>query len=146
MIDKDALPIDAVTPTVGHRAFLEKIVQETSIYARSRNYTDMYFQGHADQLYFGAYSTKIIRRGAGLFIFGFARRGGAIHFAFPIVVSEPYRLARSWTGDPTRNRAIINLEDVLSEEIQLYIIDLAKRSIDYHYENIKREINVKSDT
>lgn len=136
MIEKDELPIESVTPTLDQRSFLERIVQQTSEYARSKNLTDMYFQGHSDQAYFGAYSTKVVRRGAGLFVFGFARRGGVLHFAFPIDVPEPYKLAKSWTGDPTRNRAIIDLEDNPSEEIRLYLIDLAKRSIDYHYEQL----------
>jgi hypothetical protein len=138
MIDKDELPLEAVSPTPTQRIFLEKVVEVTSEYARSRDLNDMYFQGHSDQTYFGAYSTKIIRRGAGKFIFGFARRGGILHFAYPIDVPEPYRLARSWTGDPTRNRAIINLDDNPDEEIQLYILDMAKRSIDYHYEKLSK--------
>jgi hypothetical protein len=136
MIEKDELPIESVTPTSAQRSFLERIIQQTSEYARSKNLTDMYFQGHSDQTYFGAYSTKVVRRGAGLFVFGFARRGGVLHFAFPIDVPESYKLAKSWTGDPTRNRAIIDLDDNPSEEIQLYLIDLARRSIDYHYEKV----------
>ncbi len=134
MIEKDELPIDSVVPTLAQRSFLEHIIRQTCEYARSKNLTDMYFQGHSDQTYFGAYSTKVVRRGAGLFVFGFARRGGVLHFAYPIDVPEAYKLAKSWTGDPTRNRAIIELDDDPSEEIQLYIIDLARRSIDYHYE------------
>ena len=136
MIEKDELPIESVTPTSAQRSFLQRIVQQTSEYARSKNLTDMYFQGHSDQTYFGAYSTKVVRRGAGLFVFGFARRGGVLHFAFPIDVSEPYKLAKSWIGDPTRNRATIDLDDNPNEEIQLYLIDLARRSIDYHYEQL----------
>lgn len=133
MIEKDESPIEAVSPSLEQRQFFIRMVEETSEYARSKNYTDMYFQGHSDQTYFGAYSSRIIRRGAGLFIFGFARRDGIVHFAFPIGISEPYRLAKSWTGDPTRMRAIIDLEDNLSEEMQLYLTELAKRSIDFHY-------------
>ena len=136
MIEKEESPIESVAPTTFQRSFLERIVQQTSEYARSKNLTDMYFQGHSDQTYFGAYSTKIVRRGAGLFVFGFARREGVLHFAFPIDISEPYRIAKSWTGDPTRNRAIIELDDNPNEEIQLYLIDLARRSIDYHYERV----------
>jgi len=136
MIEKDELPIEAVRPNDTQRDFLKRIVRETTEYARSKNHSDMYFQGHSDQTYFGAYSTKVVRRGAGLFVFGFARRGGVLHFAFPIDVSEPYKLAKSWIGDPTRNRAIIDLEDNPSEEIQLYLIDLARRSINYHYEQV----------
>jgi hypothetical protein len=138
MIEKDELPLEAVSPTPTQRIFLEKVVQVTSEYARLRDLNDMYFQGHSDQTYFGAYSTKIVRRGAGNFIFGFARRGGILHFAYPIDVPEPYRLARSWTGDPTRNRAMINLDDNPDEEIQLYILDVAKRSIVYHYEKLSK--------
>jgi len=133
MIEKDELPIDAVSPTDVEREFLRRIVRETTEYARSKKHTDMYFQGHSDQTYFGAYSTKIIRRGAGLFIFGFDRRGGILRFAFPIDIIEPYRLARSWTGDPSRNRAVIEIEGDLNEEMQLYFIHLGKRSIDHHY-------------
>lgn len=133
MIEKDELPIESVAPTLAQRSFLERIVQQTIEYARSKNLTDMYFQGHSDQTYFGAYSIKVVRRGAGLFVFGFARRRGVLHFAFPIDVPEPYKLAKSWTGDPTRNRAIIDLDDNPSEEIQLYLIDLARRSIEFHY-------------
>jgi hypothetical protein len=134
MIDKDKLPIDAVFPTDVEREFLHRIVRDTAEYARSKNHTDMYFQGHSDQTYFGAYSTKIIRRGAGRFIFGFDRRAGKLRMAIPIGISEPYRLAKSWTGDPSRNRAVIEIGDVLSEEMQLYFIEMGKRSIDFHYE------------
>lgn len=133
MIEKDALPIEAVRPTDTQREFLKRIVQETTEYARSKNQSDMYFQGHSDQTYFGAYSTKVVRRGAGKFVLGFDRRGGILRFAYPIDVPEPYRLAKSWIGDPTRNRAVIEIADEPDEEMQLYLIDLAKRSIDYHY-------------
>ena len=133
MIEKDELPIEAVRPSDAKRDFLKRIVRETTEYARHRNHSDIYFQGHSDQTYFGAYSSKVIRRGAGKFIFGFDRRGGVLRFAYPIDVSEPYRLAKSWTGDPTRNRAVIEIDNNPSEEIQLYLIELGKRSIDYHY-------------
>lgn len=133
MIDKDQLPIDAVRPNDGERTFLRRLLQETTDYARSRNHSDMYFQGHSDQTYFGAYSTNTIRKGAGIFIFGFDRRGGILRFAFPIDIAEPYRLARSWTADPSRNRAVIEIEGDLNEEMQLYFIELSRRSIDYHY-------------
>jgi hypothetical protein len=93
----------------------------------------MYFQGHADQSYFGAYSSKVIRRGAGMFVFGFDRRGGILRFAYPIDVNEPRHMATPWTGDPTRDRAVIDLTDNPTEEVQAYLIELAKRSIDYHY-------------
>ncbi len=133
MINKDELPIEAVRPNDRQREFLKSIVRETTAYARSKEHTDMYFQGHGDQSYFGAYSAKVIRRGAGKFIFGFDRRAGILRFAYPIDVPEPYRLAKSWTGDPTRNRAIIEVAEAPDEEMRLYLIDLAKRSIDYHY-------------
>ena len=138
MIEKDEFPIEAVTPTISQKSFLERIVQATSEYAKSKDLNDMYFQGHSDQKYFGAYSSKIIRRGAGIFIFGFARRSGILHFAFPIDIPEPYKLAKSWIGDPTRNRATIDLDENTSEEIQLYILDLAKKSIDYVYNKISK--------
>jgi len=133
MIEKDELPIIAVSPTAVERNFLERLVRETTEYARSKNHSDMYFQGHSDQSYFGAYSTKIIRRGAGRFIFGFDRRAGELRMAIPIGISEPYRLAKSWTGDPTRNRAVIEIGDDLTEEMQLYFIEMGRRSIDFHY-------------
>ena len=133
MIVKDELPIDAVSSNDLEREFLSRIVQETTEYARMKNYSDMYFQGHSDQSYFGAYSTKIIRRGAGRFIFGFDRRATKLRMAIPIGISEPYRLAKSWTGDPSRNRAVIEIGDDLSEEMQLYFIEMGKRSIDFHY-------------
>ncbi|MBI4548994.1 MAG: hypothetical protein HY707_13505 [Ignavibacteriae bacterium] len=134
MIEKDEIPIDAVRPTDVQRVFLKRIVKETTEYARSKNHSDMYFQGHSDQTYFGAYSTKIIRRGAGRFVFGFDRRSGKLRMAIPIGISEPYRLAKSWTGDPSRNRAVIEIGNDLSEEMQLYFIEMGKRSIDFHYE------------
>jgi hypothetical protein len=133
MIEKDELPIDAVFPTELERDFLERIIRETTEYARSKNHSDMYFQGHSDQSYFGAYSTKIVRRGAGKFIFGFDRRVGKLRMAIPIGISEPYRLAKSWTGDPSRNRAVIDIGDDLTEEMQLYFIEMGRRSIDFHY-------------
>jgi hypothetical protein len=133
MIEKDELPIDSVRPNNVQRVFLERIIQKTTEYARSKNFNDMYFQGHSDQSYFGAYSTETIRSGAGFFIFGFDRRGGILRFAFPIDIIEPYRLARSWTGDPSRNRAVIEIEGDLDEEMQLYFIELGKRSIDHYY-------------
>jgi hypothetical protein len=133
MIEKDEIPIEAVRPSEAQRVFLNRIVQETTEYARSKNYSDMYFQGHSDQTYFGAYTTKVIRRGAGKFIFGFDRRSGILRFAYPIDVPEPYRLAKSWIGDPSRNRAVIEIDENPTEEIQLYVIDLAKRSIDHCY-------------
>jgi hypothetical protein len=133
MIEKDELPIEAVRPSDAQREFLKRIVEETTEYARSKDQSDMYFQGHSDQTYFGAYSTKVVRRGAGKFVFGFDRRGGVLRFAYPIDVPEPYRLAKSWIGDPTRNRVVIEIADEPDEEMQLYLIDLAKRSIDYHY-------------
>ncbi len=134
MIDKDELPLEAVSPTKVQREFLKRIVAQTTEYARSKNLNDMVFQGHSDQTYFGAYSTTIIRRGVGRFIFGFARRGGKLHMAIPIDIPEPYRLAKSWTGDPTRNRAIIDMDDEPTEEMQLYFIEIGKRSIDFHYD------------
>jgi hypothetical protein len=133
MIEKDYQPIDAVTPGSKQRLFLERIIQETSEYARSRNLTDMYFQGHNDQAYFGAYSTQQKHIGAGKFIFGFDRRAKILRMAIPIGISEPYRLAKSWTGDPSRNRAVIDLDIEISEEFQLYLIEMGKRSIDFHY-------------
>lgn len=133
MIEKDELPIEAVQPSASQRDFLKRIIRETTEYARSKSYNDMYFQGHGDHNYFGAYSTKAIHRGAGKFVFGFDRRGGLLRFAFPIEISEPYRLAKAWVGDPTRNRAVIDVAEIPDEEIQLYLIDVAKRSIDYHY-------------
>lgn len=133
MIEKDELPLEAVRPNEAQRDFLKRIVQETTEYARLNNHTDMYFQGHSDQTYFGAYSSKVIRKGAGDFIFGFERRGGVLKFAYPIDADEPYKLAKSWIGDPTRNRAIIEVGENPDEEMQLYLIDLAKRSINYRY-------------
>jgi len=133
MIEKDEIPIDAVLPNAQQRIFLERAVQATTEYARSNNHTDMYFQGHSNETYFGAYSSTVIHRGAGKFIFGFDRRGGILRFAYPIDVPEPYRIAKSWTGDPTRNRAIIEIDECPKEEIQLYLIEMSKRSIDFHY-------------
>ena len=138
MIEKDEIPIVAVRPSDVQKVILERIVQVTTDYARSKNYSDMYFQGHSDQTYFGAYSTKVIRRGAGKFIFGFDRRAGILRFAYPIDVPEPYRLAKSWTGDPSRNRAVIEIDENPTEEIQLYLIELGKRSIDHHYKRTKK--------
>ncbi len=138
MIEKDEIPIVAVRPSDVQKVILERIVQVTTDYARSKNYSDMYFQGHSYQTYFGAYSTKVIRRGAGKFIFGFDRRAGILRFAYPIDVPEPYRLAKSWTGDPSRNRAVIEIDENPTEEIQLYLIELGKRSIDHHYKRTKK--------
>jgi hypothetical protein len=133
VIEKDELPLEAVLPTNVQSKFLKRIVAETTDYARSKNHNDMIFQGHSDKTYFGAYSTIIIRRGAGRFIFGFARRDRKLHMAIPIDISEPYHLAKSWIGDPTRNRAMIDLDDAPTEEMQLYLIEMGKRSIDFHY-------------
>ena len=133
MIHEEELPIDAIGPNHDERVFLLRLIRETTAYARSRNHNDMYFQGHSDQTYFGAYSATSTRRGAGKFIFGFDRRGGMLRFAFPIEIAEPYRLAKSWTGDPKRNRAVIEIEGDLNEEMQLYFIELSRRSIDYCY-------------
>jgi hypothetical protein len=137
MIDKDQLPMDAVSPNEAQRAFFARLMQATREYARSKNYNDMSFQGQGDQPYFGAYSTKIIRRGAGNFIFGFARSSDKLHMAIPIGIAEPYRLAKSWIGDPSRNRAMIDMDDEPTEEMQLYLIEMGKRSIDYHYNKKK---------
>ncbi|MFH0989885.1 MAG: hypothetical protein V1799_07710 [bacterium] len=133
MIEKDEIPLDAVSPTEVERKFLERLVRETTEYARSKNHSDLYFQGHSDQGYFGAYSTKIIRRGAGRFVFGFDWRAGKLRMAVPIGISEPYRLAKSWTGDPSRNRAVIDIDDDLTEEMHLYFIEMGRRSIVFHY-------------
>src|SRR5260221_14205601 len=128
MIKKDEPPIEAVGPTNEQRTFLKRIVPETTEHARSKNYNDMYFQGHRNKGYFGAYSTKIIRRGAGRSIFSLDRQGGVVHFAFPDKVVEPRTLSKPWEADLTRNRTNIGLEKAPSEEIQLYLIGLAKRS------------------
>lgn len=133
MINKDQLPMDAVSPNKFQRAFLARIMQATREYARSKHYNDMSFQGHEDQPYFGAYSTKVIRRGAGDYIFGFERRSRKLRMAIPIDIAEPYRLARSWTGDPTRNRAVIEVGENPDEEMQLYLIEIGRRSIDFYY-------------
>jgi hypothetical protein len=134
VIEKDDIPINSVSPNDSQRSFLLRLMQATRDYARSKNYNDMTFKGQADQPYFGAYSTKIVRRGSGKFIFGFERRAGKLRMAIPIDISEPYRLARSWTGDPSRNRAVIEIATALDEEMQLYFIEMGKRSIDHHYE------------
>jgi len=55
--------------------------------------------------------------------------------AIPIGISEPYRLAKSWTGDPSRSRAVIEIDDDLGEEMQLSFIEMGRRSIDFHYRN-----------
>ena len=133
MINKDDIPMNAVSPSESQRKFFARLMQETSDYARSKNYSDMHWKGHDDLPYFGAYSSELNRRGSGLFIFGIDRRGEILRFAFPIDIIEPYRLAKSWTGDPSRNRAIIEIQDDLDEEMQLYFIELGKRSIDFHY-------------
>jgi len=133
MIEKDELPMNAVTPNKAQRAFLARLMQVTREYARSKNFNDMSFQGQSDQPYFGAYSTKVIRRGAGDYIFGFERRRRKLRMAIPIDIAEPYRLARSWTGDPTRNRAVIDVGENPDEEMQLYLIEIGKRSIDFYY-------------
>lgn len=133
MIEKNELPIEAVSPSDLQRAFLKRIISETTEYAHSKNYNDMYFQGHSDKGYFGAYSTKIIRRGAGMYIFGFDKVSKKLRMAIPVGISEPYRLAKSWTGDPSRNRAVIEIDDSITEEMQQYFIELGKRSIDFHY-------------
>lgn len=125
--------MNAVTPNKAQRAFLARLMQVTREYARSKNFNDMSFQGQSDQPYFGAYSTKVIRRGAGDYIFGFERRRRKLRMAIPIDIAEPYRLARSWTGDPTRNRAVIDVGENPDEEMQLYLIEIGKRSIDFYY-------------
>jgi hypothetical protein len=144
LIEKDESPIEAVRPSNVERSFLLRIVEETTDYGRSSERTDMYFQGHSDQTYFGAYSTKVIRRGAGKFIFGFDRRGGVLRFAFPIGVAEPYRLAKSWTGDPSRKRAVIEIVRDPDEEMVLYLIELGRRSIDYHYSKESSSDKIRS--
>ncbi len=136
MIEKDTAPMNSVAPTRSQKAFLLRLMDETREYARSKNLNDMTFQGQSDQPYFGAYSTKVIRRGYGKFIFGFERRKGKVFMAFPIAIPEPYKLARPWTGDPSRNRAVIDLGESPDEEMQLYLIDLGKKSIDYHYSKV----------
>ncbi len=133
MINKNEIPIQAVRPTDAQRDFLKRMVQETTEYARSKNHSDMYFQGHSDHIYFGAFSSIVVRRGAGKFVFGFDRRRGILRFAYPIEVSEPYRLAKSWIADPKRKRGVIEVSEEPDEEIQCYLIELAKRSIDFHY-------------
>jgi|GEM_PF-6026854 len=133
MINKDQLPMDAVSPNKSQRAFLARLMQATREYARSKHYNDMSFQGQEVQPYFGAYSTKVIHRGAGDYIFGFEKRRRKLRMAIPIDVAEPYRLARSWTGDPTRNRAVIEVGENPDEEMQLYLIEIGKRSIDCYY-------------
>ncbi len=125
--------MDSVSPNDSQRDLLARLMQATRRYARSKNYNDMIFQGQSDQPYFGAYSTKVIRRGTGKFIFGFERRRRKLRMAIPIDIPEPYRLARSWTGDPTRNRAVIEVGEHPDEEMRLYLIEMGKRSIDHHY-------------
>jgi len=129
--------MDAVSPNKFQRVFLARLMQATREYARLKNYNDMSFQGQEDQPYFGAYSTKVIRRGAGDYIFGFERRRRKLRMAIPIDIAEPYRLARSWTGDPTRNRAVIEVGENPDEEMQLYLIEIGKRSIDFYYNKKK---------
>lgn len=138
--------MNAVSPNDAQQAFLTRMMQATREYARSKNYNDMSFQGQEDQSYFGAYSTKIIRRGAGDFIFGFDRRKRKLRMAIPIDIPEPYRLARSWTGDPTRNRAVIEVGEDPEEEMQLYLIEMGRRSIDFYYNKQKVRRPVKQQT
>jgi hypothetical protein len=133
MIDKDDIPMNSVSPNDSQRTFLHRLMQATREHARSQHYNDMTFKGQADQPYFGAYSTKVIRRGAGKFIFGFERRRGKVRMAIPIGISEPYKLSRPWTGDPSRNRAVMEIGNEIDEELQLYFIEMGRRSIDYHY-------------
>lgn len=90
----------------------------------------MHFLGHDNESYFCAYSNKTERR---FFVFGFEKRAKILYRAIPIEIDEPYRLARSWIADPSRNRAIIQVDDDPSEEMQLYSTEMGKRSIDYHY-------------
>jgi hypothetical protein len=134
MIEKDHTPVDSVAPNESLRLFLVRLMEETRDYARSKNYNDMVFQGHVDHPYFGAYSTQVARRGVGKFIFGFERRRMGVRMAIPIDIPEPFRLAKSWTGDPSRNRAVIEVREEPNEEMQLYLIYMGKRSIDFHYE------------
>lgn len=130
--------MDSVSPNDSQRNFLARLMQATRRYARSKDYNDMIFQGQSDQPYFGAYSTKVIRRGTGKFIFGFERRRRKLRMAIPIEIDEPYRLARSWIADPLRNRAIIEINEDPDEEMQLYLIEMGRRSIDFHYEKKRR--------
>lgn len=145
MIEEDNRPIDAVNPTDSQRRFLERLMQSTREYARSKNHNDMTFRGHDNESYFCSYSTKTKRRGVGLFVFGFEKRTGVLYMAIPIEIDEPYRLARSWIADPLRNRATIKVNEDPNEEMQLYFIEMGKRSIDFHYEKKRRRSSHNSN-
>lgn len=133
MIESDERPIDAVSPKGNQREFLERLMETTREYARSLNHNDMVFIGHSNESYFCAYSTNRKSRGVGLFIFGFENRSRTLYMAIPIDIEEPYRLARSWIADPSRKRATIKIDENVTEEMQLYLIEMARRSIDFHY-------------
>ncbi len=105
-------------------------MEATRQYARSKNYNDMSFLGHDNESYYCAYSTKTKRR---LFVFGFEKRRGVLYMAIPIDIDEPYRLARSWIADPTRKRAIIKIDPEPTEELEVYFIEMGRRSITYYY-------------
>jgi hypothetical protein len=133
MPDKDKSPISAVNMTPAQRALAQTVFAAGLDYAWANGWTDVLIQGHEDQQYVGAYASSWPCRGAGKYIFGFARRHEVVHFAFPIGVSEPYRLAKSWTGDPTRCRAIIELDENPSQEDVLYLSEMARRSLVHVY-------------
>lgn len=136
MIEEDQRPIDAVSPTKLQRTFLEKLMQATKEYARSKHYNDMVFFGHDNESYYCAYSTKTRRR---FFVFGFEKRARKLYMAIPIGIDEPYRLARSWIADPERKRAIIKIDENPTEEMQLYFIEMGRRSINFYYEKKRQK-------
>ena len=130
VIERDERPIDAISLTTAQRRFLERLMESTRKYARSKHYNDLTFLGHGNESYYCAYSTKTKRR---FFVFGFERRRGVLYMGIPIEIDEPYRLARVWIGDPKRKRVIIKIEEDPTEEMQLYFIEMGRRSIDYYY-------------
>jgi hypothetical protein len=130
VIENDERPIDAVSPTTSQRRFLERLMESTRKFARSKHYNDLTFFGHGNESYYCAYWTKTKRR---FFVFGFERRRGVFYMGIPIEIDEPYRLARAWIADPKRKRAIIKIDEDPTEEMQLYFIEMGRRSIDYYY-------------
>jgi hypothetical protein len=132
MIEKDELPVDAVSPTPAQRVFLKRLIHETTEHAQARGHTDIYFQGQNDNRYFCAYSSSG-KRGSGAYVFGFESRRSGLRMTFPDAVPDPLGVSCPWTQKPEVHRSFVTIEPDPPEEKQNYLIGLAKKSVDYFY-------------
>ena len=132
-IKKDESPIAAIKPQKTQQMYLEILIKEATEYAWLKGYTDFCFQGYNSYKYFCAYTTKVIRKGTGEFVFGFERKKDGLFFTFSDRIPEPKKISTPWTQKSEVHRVKILLPDDAAIEYWAYIVHLAKNSIDYSY-------------